>query len=109
MYDYAGSSYCYNCAWYGRTLVKGLDGTSQFDSYLGVRASQILQPARFVLVGDYAIGVTPFVGSSSYGEGHRNWHSLDGWDNAAFVDGHVSFIRVEDFTPITDKYTFVRN
>ena len=109
VYDHAGSSYCFNCAWYGRTLVKGQDGTSQLDSYLGVRASQIRQPSRFVLAGDFAIANTPFEGSAVYGEGQKNWHSLDGRDNTAFVDGHVSFLRIKDFTPTTDEYTFVRN
>ena len=111
VYEHGGSSYCFNIAWYDgtRTLVKGDDGVDVNDRYLGVAAEEIPAPSRFVLVGDFAIANTPFEGSHVYQAGQRNWHSDDGRDNVTFVDGHTAFTGIEDLTPTTDAYTFVRD
>ena len=109
VYDHGGSSYCFNVNWTARTLSKGPDGDNVIDSYRGISADLIPDTARMVLVGDFPLVNTPFEGVNAYVPGQRDWHSEDGRDNTTFVDGHTEFLPIENLTPTTADYTFVRD
>ena len=111
MYDEVGTSYQTNMLLIGEGRVlplpndPGLRLTNGINNrLLNLNRSQVANPARLLLIGDYGSGYQWL--PSPYPRG-VTWHDRCCHYNVAFLDGHVEFLKIRKGVYVSDEYVVI--